>query len=257
MKRRSFLALPRPIVTCILHENTVAENIATIRNGEYKGASSFAIYIDGFSKEELTDESFRKIVDCTPCPIMFLRYRTGDSMTDQDRVDLLTRAVTCGAAAVDFTGDTFDPSPREFTTNPKAIEQQMRAIDRVHELGGEVVMSSHMAEPRTCEQVVEHLKSFEARGVDFAKIVTTADTEEEFLEAMKTHMTLRREMKIPFIFLCNGKFAQITRYFGPALGNGLTFAVERYTPTFTTAQPILENMLKVLNNYHWNINDVL
>lgn len=32
-------------------------------------------------------------------------------------------------------------------------------------------MSSHIYEPRTCEQVVAHLKAAEVRGADFVKML--------------------------------------------------------------------------------------
>lgn len=256
MSRPSFLALPRPVITCILGEKTVNEAVATIKNGEFKGAPAFAIHLEFLEKQDLTDDNFRRIAGCTHRPVMFLHYRGDGRFTDEERVELLTRAVTCGAAAVDFTADTFDPSPMEFTTDAQAIDRQRRAIDRVHELGGEVVMSSHIVDQaRTCEQVVEQMKAVEARGVDYAKIVTMANTEEEFLEAVRTTMALRREMKKPFIHLCGGQFGLPMRYLCPSLGNALTFCVEKYSATFTTGQPPLENMQTILKNYNWHIDE--
>ena len=122
---------------------------------------------------------------------MFLLYR-GDAAgwptpaSDEERVERLKLAVRAGGAAVDFPADTFDPSPREISWNPEAIDRQRRAIDEVHEMGGEVVMSSHIAEPLSTEEVLEHMLSIEKRGADFAKIVTTADTEEQYVEAVNT-----------------------------------------------------------------------
>ena len=258
MKNKSFLQLPRPIVTCILCERTVDEAVATIRNGEFDGAHAFAIHLEPWSEKDLTDENFSRIAGASRKPVMFLRYRGSKkwpcSMSDEERAEMLLRAVKCGASAIDFTADMFDASPLEFTAKQSAIDQQMRYIDRAHELGGEVVMSSHVQEPRSCEQVVEHLKAVEKRGADFAKIVTPANTEEEFVEAVKTTLMLRREMKIPFIHLCGGKFALPHRYLSPTLGNSLTFCVQRYTECFVTTQPPVKNMLNVLNNYAWNLD---
>lgn len=256
MSRPSFLALPRPVVTCILGEKTVEDAIATVKNGEFQGAPAFAIHLEKLPKEELTDENLKRIAGCTRRPFMFLHYRGDGRFTDEERVELLTRAAACGAAAVDFTADTFDPSPMEFSAKPEAIDRQRRAIDRVHELGAEVVMSSHILDQaRSCEQVLEHLLAVEKRGADFVKIVTMANTEEEFLEAVRTTMVLRRELKKPFIFLCGGKFGLPMRYLCPSLGNALTFCVERYTASFTTGQPPLANMQAILKNYNWHIEE--
>ena len=256
MARPSFLSLPRPIITCILKEPTVEAAVATIKNGECEGAPAFAIHLEGLKNSDLTKENFRRIAGCTKKPVMFLRYRHDGSLTDEERVQVLKDAVECGAAAVDFTADTFDASPREFSDKPAVVARQMKLIDEVHEMGGEVVMSSHVLnEALSCDQILDHLTSVEKRGADFAKIVTRADTEEEFLEALRTTMVLRREMKIPFIFLCGGKFALPQRYIGPTLGNALTFCVQRYTNMFTTSQPPLANMMSVLRGYNWHIDE--
>ena len=98
MSRPSFLALPRPIVTCILGEKTVEDAIATVKNGEFKGAPAFAIHLEKLAKEDLTDDNLRRIAGCTRRPFMFLHYRGDGRFTDEERVELLTRAIECGAA---------------------------------------------------------------------------------------------------------------------------------------------------------------
>lgn len=261
MSRLSFLALPRPIVTCILKPHGAADAIATMKNGEYDGAPAFAVHLESFGRENLTDDNLRKMASATRKPVMFLHYRTGPDaqgrapLTDEERVDLLLRAIRCGGTAVDFTADTFDESPLEFTANPAAIDRQRRAIDDAHELGGEVIMSSHIYQPRSCEQVLEHMKAVEDRGVDIAKIVTQVETEEQFLEAVRTTMALRREMKVPFIHLSVGRFGRMHRYLSPALGNALTFCPWRYTEEMISDQPLLKNMMNVLDSYNWHIDD--
>lgn len=258
MAKASFLTLPRPIVTCILGEKTVDDAVATIKNGEFDAAPAFAIHLEPLGTDNLTDENFRRIANATRRPVMFLHYRGSERwpcpLSDDERVEMLKRAAACGAAAIDITADTFDASPLEYTRNPRAVDSQRRTIDQVHELGAQVVMSSHIYEPRTCEQVVTQLKDVESRGADFAKIVTMADTEEEFLEAIKTTLALRREMRVPFIHLCGGKFALPHRFLSPTLGNALTFCVERYSGHFATVQPPVKNMLDVLNSVNWHID---
>lgn len=79
------------------------------------------------------------------------------------------------------------------------------------------------------------------------------NTEEEFLEAIRTTMTLRRELKTPFIHLNNGKFARMHRYISPALGNSLTFCVWHYSKDNASEQPPMKNMTTILNHYNWCI----
>lgn len=255
MDRVSFVKMQKPIVTCIMSERTVEKVIATIKNGEYEGAPAFAVQMEALGVENLTDENLTRIVQATKRPVMLLYYRPqGCTLNEEERVELLLRCAKCGAAAIDFTADTFDPSPLEFSEKEEVITKQLKAIEKAHELGAEVVMSSHIYEPRSCEQVLRQMKAVEQRGVDFAKIVTIADTEEDFLEAIKTTLILRKEMKIPFIHLCGGKFGLAHRFLSPKIGNTMTFCVSRYTECFTTIQPHLKNMLEVLENNPWNID---
>ena len=256
--KKSFLTLPRPVVACILAETSVDAAVAAVRNGEFDGAHAFAIHLEPLCTEKLTYKDFSRIASATQRPFMFLHYRRWKDnhiiMSDEDRTELLLRTIQCGATAVDFTADTFDPSPLEFTADLTAVDRQKRLIDRAHALGGEVVMSSHINEPRTCEQVLEQLTAVEARGADIVKIVTQANTDEEFVEAVKTTLALRRTLKVPFIHLLNGKYALPHRYLSPMLGNAVTFCVYAYTDKFITSQPPVRNMVNILNNAGWNID---
>lgn len=261
MNKIAFSQLPRPIVTCILGERTVDAAVANIKNGEFQGAPAFAIHLEPLGEKNLTDENFRRIVRSTRRPVMFLHYRGTErfptALSDEERVEVLRRAVICGASAVDITADTYNSSRLEFTDDPAAVDRQRRFIDEVHGLGAEVVVSAHTREVCSCDQVLGMMKAMEARGADFAKIVTVADTEAEFLEAVRTTMELRREMKVPFIHLCNGKFALPHRYLSPSLGNAMTFCVTEYTPDrVVPSQPPLRNMMSILGSYSWSIDDI-
>jgi 3-dehydroquinate dehydratase len=106
---------------------------------------------------------------------------------------------------------------------------------------------------RTTAEVVEHLKIAEARGADVVKLVQTADTEQELEEALRTTLALRRELKTPFIHLCNGKFARPHRFFAPSLGLAVLFAVQRYENT-AGPWPTITAIKAFLDNLHWNID---
>ena len=156
---------------------------------------------------------------------------------------------------IDVMGDLYDPSPMELTHNPAAIDKQKRLIDRIHSLGADVVISSHMACPRTAEQVFEHLSEVAKRGADVVKIVTTVNTDEELAEAFRTTLLLKRELGKPFIHLCNGTYSRPHRFMGPALGVSIFFCISRYEPRYGMTQPTIRAMKSVLRNMHWNIND--
>jgi len=169
----------------------------------------------------------------------------------------LLAAADVGASMIDVMGDLYDPSPMEITRSPAAIDKQKHLIDRIHAKGADVVISSHMSCARTTEQVIEHMLALESRGPEVVKIVTTADTEDELAEALRTTMALKRELKTPFIHLCNGKLSRLHRFVGPALGVSIAFAVHCYEPRYGMTQPTIRAMKAVLDNLHWNINDVV
>ncbi|MFA6294373.1 MAG: type I 3-dehydroquinate dehydratase [Victivallales bacterium] len=255
----SFLNKPYPVITGIFAGQTPAELIAEARHSEFEGAQGVAIDLADFKPEFRNHDALKSVIDAVNLPFMFFFYRSDkwNNSDDDARQELLLTAADAGAAMIDVMGDLYDPSPMEITHNPKAIDKQKRLIDQIHAKGAEVVISSHMQCPRTTEQVVEHLREVELRGADVVKIVTAVNTADELAEAFRTTMTLKRELKTPFIHLCNGKFSRLHRFMGPALGVSIFFAVPRYEPRYGMHQPTIRAMKAVLDNIHWNINDVI
>ena len=257
--RKSFLDRPPPVITGIMAGQTPQELIAEARNAEFDGAQGIAITLADLKPEFRHREALKGIIDAVDLPFMFFFYRDDKwrDSSDDDRQELLLAAAEAGASMIDVMGDLYDPSPLEITRDPAAIDRQRHLIDRLHAQGADVVISSHMSCARTTEQVVEHLRALEARGPEVVKIVTTVDTEEELAEALRTTMTLKRELKTPFIHLCNGQFSRPHRFFGPALGVSIAFAVHRYEPRYGMTQPTIRAMKAVLENLHWNIRTAL
>jgi 3-dehydroquinate dehydratase len=256
--RPSFLNKPYPMITGIFSGQTPQELIAEARTAEFEGANGLAVDLADLKPEFRNHDSLKSVIDAVNLPFMFVFYRADkwQNLDDDGRQEVLLTAADAGASMIDVMGDLYDPSPMELTRNPVAIEKQKKLIDKIHAKGADVVMSSHMSCPRTAEQVLEHLRQSEARGADVVKLVQTADTPEELAEAFRTTMLLKRELKKPFIHLCNGKFSRPHRFLGPALGVSIFFAVPRYEPRYGMGQPLVSAMKNVLDNLHWNINDV-
>ena len=157
---------------------------------------------------------------------------------------------------IDVMGDLYAPSPMEITYDQKAIDKQKKLIDKIHSKGADVVMSSHTDSYMNTEQVVEHLQELESRDPDVVKIVTKIDSEEELAEALHTTIILNKEIKKPFIHLCGGKFQRPHRFMGPVLGTSILFAVPDYSNRYSFFQPTIKSIKAVLDNIHWNINDI-
>jgi 3-dehydroquinate dehydratase len=239
---------------------TPQELIAESKNSEFDGANGIAADLSDLKPEFRNRESLKAVIDSVSLPFMFFFYRNDkwNKNTDDDsRQEFLLAAADAGAAMIDVMGDLYDPSPMEITHNKSAIDKQKALIDKIHAKGAGVVISSHMSCSRTAEQVAEHLRELESRGPDVVKIVTTVNTADELAEAFRTTMTLKRELKTPFIHLCNGKFSRPHRFLCPALGVSILFAVHRYEPRYGMPQPTIKAMRAVLDNLHWNINDVI
>ena len=258
--RPSFLNKPYPVITGIMAGQTPQELIAEAKNSEFDGAQGIAIDLLDLRPEFRNPESLKSIIDSVGLPFMFYFYRNDkqQNLDDDARQEVLLAAADAGASMIDVMGDLYDPYPLELTYNPSAIEKQKRLIDKIHAKGADVVISSHMpSRSRTTEQVIEQLLEQASRGPDVVKIVTAVNTEEELAEAVRTTMMLKRELSIPFIHLCVGKFGRPHRFFGPALGVSILFAVHRYDTRYGMTQPTIQAMKAVLDNIHWNINDII
>lgn len=254
----SFLDRPRPVITGLMAAETPQEFIARARNMEFDGAGAIAIELNYLKPEFRNYDSLKSIIDSVNLPFMAIFYRNdkwGDP-SDDERQELLLNAVDAGAAMIDVMGDLYDPSPREITLDSAAIDKQKRLIDDIHSRGSEVIISSHMPDFRTTEQVIEHMKEVESRGADVVKIVHGVTNEEELAETFKTTLALKKELKVPFVHLCNGKLRRPHRFMGPSLGVAITFAVHEYDERYSYNQPTIRSMKAVFDNMHWNIYDI-
>ena len=259
LTRPLFSKLPKPIVTCILFNPTPEETIAMIRSAELDGAAAFCVDVRKLRPEYRNEEAFKRIIAASQKPFMFYFYRTSaENATAEDTDDarqlVLEQAINAGASIVDVMGDLYDPSPFELTRNLRAIEKQMKLIEHFHSLGAEVVMSSHMPQHRTPEEILEHLREQERRGADMVKIVSGVNSEEELIDAIRASMLLKREMHTPYIHLSNGSYALLHRYIGPILGGNLSFCQPQYDLYHQNGnQPLVKSLKAVLDNIVWRL----
>lgn len=252
--RPSFLRLQQPYLAAIIAETTPEQTIAGILACEHEGAEAFVVDLSPWERDRLTREEFTRVFHCSGRPMMPLCYRSGhltaDKIDDEARAELMLLAIDAGAAACDIMGDMYAPAPRERTRDEKAIEKQRRLIDRVHAKGGEVLMSSHVQnEFLSAAEILEHLSDFVARGVDIPKIVVRANNEEELLEAFRTTVLLKKELSVPFVHLCSGRYGRLQRYVAPSLGAALTFGVRN---SVQGPQPIVSAARRVLHELNWH-----
>ena len=257
--KHSFFNRQDAAVTLLYAPESMNEAIGLARAAEMDGADGIAVELQKFPLEQRTEENFRTLIRCTQLPYMFLDYRNDRFLgtDDEARQKYLLLAAQCGAEVIDVMGDLYDPSPLELTHDPAAIEKQKALIDRIHELGAKVIMSSHMTSTeRSAEEVLAHLREQSSRGADILKIVVGMNTEKALLEGVRTLLLLRKELDKPFVFLGGGQFGRFIRYVGPQLGAAIEFAVHDYPVNQSYNQPTIRSFKGVMENFHWNIDDL-
>lgn len=252
--KKSFVATKSPILAGVIREKTPRAAVAAIKNCELDGADVIDLHLSCLDDEYKNVDSIKFICDYTALPLMALNYnqRYDCSIyqaTEEERIELLLKAAEAGATIIDFQGYTYDlesktsfreenkkydysfvsANPKEVVMDPKVIERQMRLFEKVKAMGSEVLLSCHPMVPMTTEQVLDLAKFLEERNPDMIKIVAFAENEDDMIEALKTSIVLKREMKTPTHFHCAGKAGKLTRLLNPILGNGIHFACDGYT----------------------------
>lgn len=275
--RKSFAKVPAPMLAGVVKEKTPETAISEILNYYQLGATGIDLHLSCLADEYKNVESIKRIVDVSPLPILALNYNQSYEgpiyeADDEAKTELLLKGIEAGAAACDIQGYTFDlpsktafreefsglgysfikDSPKEVVVDEKVIARQTEFIDKVHSLGAEVLLSNHVGVFMTAEQLCDFAAFLEKRNPDIIKIVANADTEEELAEAFRAMLMLKKEIKTPVSYHCNGKFGKLTRVVNPVLGGFMCFCNRQYSrntanaqPLITTAKAAIDNMKKV------------
>ena len=257
--KHSFFNRQDAAITLLCAPQSISEAVSFARAGEMDGADGIAIELLQMPLEQRTEDKFRTVINSVQLPFMFIDYRNDMFLKadDEARQEYLLLAAKCGAEVIDVMGDLYDPSPFELTRDPAAVEKQKALISRIHELGAKVIMSSHMVSAeRSAEEVLEHLNEQSARGADILKIVVGMNTEKALVEGMRTLFLLHKELNKPFVFLGGGLYGRFIRYIGPKLGAAIEFAVHDYVPGQSYNQPTVRSFKGVLENFHWDIENL-
>ena len=256
--KNSFLKQEKTLITPLLMSQTEEDLLIEIRNSIQQGANSFGFMIERLPEELRTPEKMKMFfTEMKGLPIYVTCYLRGDIIeeTDEDRAKYLLQALECGATMADIRGDMFDPCAGELTADKQAIEKQKRLIDKIHQMGKEVLISSHIQyndkfEFLSQEEVLTIALEHQMRGADITKIVTNADTDEELTENFKTYFAVREKLNIPLLFLCNGKKCLPHRLAGVLIGEPIVFVKEQsYASDLRSAQQPIEVMKELLEKF--------
>lgn len=246
--KKSFLNATTPFITEMVQVKTAELAQNKIKNAIADGATAIGFQMSVLEKQYRTEKYLYSIFESAEDkPIYFTNYRgaLNEGIPDNELLDGLMFGVKCGATMVDLMGDAFDRNVEEYTVNPKAIAKQTAFIDKVHNKGGEVLMSTHIYQFRPAERVLEIARGLESRGADVVKIVTGAETQEEELENLRICVLLKKELKVPFLFLSGGSYKKLHRLVGPAFGSCMWLCFREYDETAYEGPPLLSQVLKV------------
>lgn len=209
-----------------------------------EGAEAFGIQFERLRPEFRTGEVYRQLFARTDGrPVYVTNYRSAQNRGKTD--DMLARELLvlagCGADLCDVMGDYFDRRPDEAAVDRAAIHRQLRLIEALHERGAKVLMSSHIHKFTPAQRVLEIALEHQKRGADISKIVTGAQTMDEQVENLKIILMLKRELQIPFLFLCGGQCG-ILRRIGGELGCCMYLCVHEHDGFATPVQPLLRDV---------------
>ena len=246
----------KPLLTCVITDNTAKKCIATIRNAIYEGADAFYLDYSKLDDSERNLSRLRQIFDyCEDRPVMVMCYRRKNrpDMTDERIAESLLMSVEAGASIVDVIGDLYNQSPLQLSNDPESFEKQRKLVERIHSMGGEIMMSSHTWVPMTPEHTLSHAKSLLSRGADMIKIACTASSEEEATMAFMSTLMLKNELSAPFLHVCMGQFGKLHRVISPMIGSSMALCVQSYNDVGMYDQVLLKATKAVFDNLDWKM----
>ena len=139
------------------------------------GAEAFGIQFEQMLPEYRTPEVYRDLFSYAkgrPSYVTNYRGTQNNGKSDDELGDELVELAECGADLCDIMGDYFDRQPDEVAVDKNAINKQIGLINRIHEKGAKVLMSSHVMKYTPAERVLEIALEHQHRGADICKIVT-------------------------------------------------------------------------------------
>lgn len=244
--KKTFLDIT-PIVSMI-QCRTADECIDKIKKSLLDGAEAFGIQLCQLKREERTDDKLKSIFSaCEDKPIYVTSYRYNQSqgMSDTECSDLLIKALEFGATLLDVPGDLFDKNSFQITDNEEAVSKQRKLIDSIHNLGGEVLISTHDFRELSKAEILNIAKLQVEHGADIIKIVVKSESEKMLPEYISAIQEVKTEFKKPFLFLDVGACSNILRKLGGFLGSCMYLCVQSHGELDTPAQPKIKQVLQI------------
>lgn len=244
MNNNSFLNNDKATLTVMVQANNPARIKELMDKAIPAGAEAFGIQFEQMLPEYRTTEVYRDLfgyANGRPSYVTNYRGTQNNGKSDDELSDELVELAECGADLCDIMGDCFDKQPDEVAVDENAINKQIELINRIHEKGARVLMSSHVMKYTPAERALEIALEHQRRGADISKIVVGADNREEELENLRIINLLKEKLDIPFLFLSAGE-CRILRRIGGEIGSCMYLCVYEHDSFSTLTQPLLSDV---------------
>lgn len=247
--KKTFLVYDKPIITSMVLADNPQRTKELMDKSLSLGAEAIGMQAEKLLPEYQNEAIYRELFTYTDKPVYATSYRSNSNAgkTDEEIAEVLIKFAKCGATLCDVMGDIFDKQPGEFTEDKTAVKKQMELIDKIHKMGAEVIMSSHVRKFISAEEVLKIALNHQERGADISKIVTGAETMEEQIENLRIVNLLKENLKIPFLYLSGGK-CNILRRIGADIGCCMYLGVAERDEFSAPEQPLLENITAIRYN---------
>lgn len=250
--KASFICSDKPLKTAMIQVKTADEAIAAIESGLKQGADAFGWQLECLSDDQINEKTLKNVFSAgcgKPFYVTNYKWASGGDKPEEQYFDELLLALKCGATLIDMPGDSFSPAPDQLTYDEQAISKQMEFARKVHDFGGELLISSHVPDFRSEDYVLGMAFEQKRRGADIAKIVTFSHDDEQLTDNLKTTVRLRETLGIPFLFLSGGEKCRLHRLAGPLLGACMWLCVAYRAPITTPPQPLLSDVNEFIRIY--------
>lgn len=243
-----------PKLTVMIGKSSADEVISVVKKSIKQGGEAFCILAQVLKPEDKNKENIKRIIDATNGRDVYItNYFQSNSqpeLTDDYLAEQLLEMAECGAKLIDVRTDMFCRSTDEVTYDIYAVQKQKELISEIHKLGAEVLMSSHIFEYRSPENILEIAKIQQMRGADIAKVVTDVNSDKELDDAFRTNFLLKEKLNMSFLYLCNGSHCRKHRLLGPMFGTCFYLCLENSNtsgpqPTIEEAK-IMREKIKLL-----------
>lgn len=249
MNKQSFFNNDKATLTVMVQADNPDRIKELMDKSVPEGAEAFGIQFEQMESRYRNKENYKDLFNHAndrPTYVTNYRYSKNEGKSDEQLAEELLELADNGADLCDVMGDYFDRQPDEVAVDETAINKQIRLINRIHEKGAKVLMSSHVMKYTPAERVLEIALEHQSRGADISKIVVGADNREQELENLRIINLLKEKLGIPFLFLSGGE-CKILRRIGGELGCCMYLCVYEYDSFATPVQPLLCDIKTIRN----------